>query len=65
MQSEKESVTMYEVPAIIGACTNCIAPTSLVATLALILVGAVIAVQLQRRNQRLISVKIPSEPGRS
>src|SRR5437870_5754935 len=56
---------MYEVPAIIGACTNCIAPGSLVATFATILVGAVIAIHSQRRNQSLMSVKTRSERGRS
>jgi len=56
---------MYEVSAIIGACTTCIAPASLIATFAMILVGAIIAVQSERRNQRLISDKIRSEPGRS
>jgi hypothetical protein len=31
---------MYEAPAIIGTCINCIAPGSFGATLALILIGA-------------------------
>jgi hypothetical protein len=46
---------MYEVPAIVGACATCIAPASLIATFAMILIGAIIAVQSERRNQRLIS----------
>jgi hypothetical protein len=49
---------MYEVPAIIGTCTNCIAPASLVATFAMILIGAITAVHSERRNQRLMSAKI-------
>jgi hypothetical protein len=39
---------MYE--AIIGTCTNCIAPGSLGATLALIVIGAGIAVTAERRK---------------
>jgi hypothetical protein len=45
---------MYEVPAIIGTCTTCIAPASLIATFAVILVGAIIALRSERRNQRLM-----------
>jgi len=41
---------MYEAPAIIGTCINCIAPGSLGATLALIVIGAGIAVTAERRE---------------
>ena len=39
---------MYEAPAIIGNCINCIAPASLSATLALIVIGAGIALTVER-----------------
>jgi len=41
---------MYEAPAIIGTCINCIAPGSLLATLAVIVVGIGIAVTAERRK---------------
>ena len=41
---------MYEAPAIIGTCINCIAPGSLSATLALILIGAGVALAAERRK---------------
>jgi hypothetical protein len=41
---------MYEAPAIIGSCINCIAPGSLGATLALILIGAGVALTAERRK---------------
>ena len=41
---------MYEAPAIIGTCINCIAPGSFGATLALIVIGASIAVTAERRK---------------
>jgi hypothetical protein len=41
---------VYEAPTIIGTCTNCIAPGSLSATLALIVVGAGIALTVERRK---------------
>jgi hypothetical protein len=41
---------VYEAPAIIGSCINCIAPGSLAATLALILIGAGIALVAERRK---------------
>ena len=41
---------MYEAPAIIGTCINCIAPGSLGATLALMVIGAGIAVTAERRE---------------
>src|SRR6185437_1553806 len=42
--------SMYEAPAIIGSCINCIAPGSLGATLALILIGAGVALTAERRK---------------
>ena len=41
---------MYEAPTIIGTCINCIAPGSLSATLALIIIGAGIALTVERRK---------------
>jgi hypothetical protein len=41
---------MYEAPAIIGTCINCIAPGSFGATLALIVVGTGIALMAKRRK---------------
>jgi hypothetical protein len=41
---------VYEAPAIIGTCINCVAPGSLSATLALIVIGAGIALTAQRRK---------------
>jgi hypothetical protein len=41
---------MFEAPAIIGTCLNCIAPGSLSAMLALIFVGAGIALTAERRK---------------
>jgi hypothetical protein len=41
---------MYEATAIIGTCINCIAPGSLSATLALIVIGAGIALTVERRK---------------
>jgi hypothetical protein len=41
---------VYEAPAIIGTCINCIAPGSLSATLALILIGAGVALTAERRK---------------
>jgi hypothetical protein len=41
---------VYEAPAIIGSCINCIAPGSLSATLAVIVVGAGIALAAERRK---------------
>jgi hypothetical protein len=42
--------TVYEAPAIIGTCINCISPGSLSATLALILIGAGVALAAERRK---------------
>jgi ABC-type Fe3+ transport system permease subunit len=52
----EKGTTMNEVPAIITACTNCLAPASLVATFAVVLVGVVIAAYSERRNQRLTDI---------
>jgi hypothetical protein len=41
---------VYEAPAIIGTCINCIAPGSLSATLALIVIGAGVALTVERRK---------------
>jgi hypothetical protein len=41
---------MYEAPSIIGTCINCIAPGSLSATLALIVIGVGIALTAERRK---------------
>ena len=45
-----ELALMYEASAIIGTCINCIAPGSLSATLALIVIGAGIALTAERRK---------------
>ena len=39
---------MHEVPSLMGTCLNCIAPGSLSATLALIVMGAGIALTAER-----------------
>jgi hypothetical protein len=41
---------MYEAPAIIGTCINCIAPGSLSATLAVILMGVGVALTAEGRK---------------
>ena len=41
---------MFEAPAIIDTCVNCVAPGSLTATLALIVIGAGIALTAERRK---------------
>ena len=41
---------MYEAPAIVGSCINCIAPESFGATLALILTGAFVVAHSERRK---------------
>jgi hypothetical protein len=41
---------MYEAPAIIGTCINCLAPGSLTATLALVLIGALMVAYSERRK---------------
>ena len=41
---------MFEAPTIIGTCINCIAPGSLSATLALIVIGAGVALTAEQRK---------------
>jgi hypothetical protein len=41
---------VYEAPTILGTCINCIAPGSLSATLALIVIGAAFALTAERRK---------------
>jgi hypothetical protein len=41
---------VYAAPAIIGTCINCVAPGSLSATLALIVIGAGMALMAGRRK---------------
>jgi hypothetical protein len=41
---------VYEASAIVGTCINCIAPGSLSATLAIIVIGAGIALMQERRK---------------
>jgi hypothetical protein len=41
---------VYEAPEIIGTCINCIAPGSLTATLTVIVIGAMIALTVERRK---------------
>jgi hypothetical protein len=63
--------TVYEAPAIIGTCVNCISPGSFSATLALIVIGAFIALTAERRNLACVGVdkqrqtKRPPEGGLS
>ena len=45
-----EDHATYQAPQIIGTCINCIAPGSLGATLALILIGAGVALTAERRK---------------
>jgi hypothetical protein len=51
---------MFEAPAIIGTCINCIAPGSLSATLALVLIGAGVALTAERR--KLVPAKTQAAP---
>jgi hypothetical protein len=41
---------VFEAPVIIGTCINCFAPGSLSATIALIIIGASIALTVERRK---------------
>jgi hypothetical protein len=41
---------VYEAPTIVATCMNCISPGSLSATLALIVIGASIALTVERRK---------------
>ena len=47
----KKGRTVYEAPAIIGTCINCIAPGSLLATFALILIGVGLAAHFEMRKK--------------
>jgi hypothetical protein len=53
---------MYEAPSLIGTCINCIAHGSLSATLALIFIGAGIALTAERR--KLVRVRLDKQKGR-
>jgi len=48
--------TVYEAPVVIGTCINCIAPGSFGATLALIVIGAAIALTAERRKLARVHV---------
>jgi hypothetical protein len=50
--SAKEDLIVNEAPAIIGTCINCIAPGSLGATLALVLIGVAVALTAERLKER-------------
>ena len=54
---------MYEAPAIVGTCINCIAPGSFGATLVLILIGALVLAHSERR--KLVAAKTRAAPGQS
>ena len=54
---------MYEAPAIIGTCINCVAPGSFGATLAVILIGALVLAHSERR--KLVVAKTRAPPGQS
>jgi hypothetical protein len=54
---------MYEAPSVIGTCINCIAPGSLSATLALIVIGAGIALTAERR--KLVRAPLDRQPKQS
>jgi hypothetical protein len=54
---------MYAAPEIVGTCLTCIAPSSFGATLALILIGASLAVHVERR--KLAAVKTRPTPSNS
>lgn len=50
---------MYETPSVIGTCINCIAPGSLSATVALIVIGASAALIAERR--KLVRVRLDNQ----
>jgi hypothetical protein len=54
---------VYEAPEIIGTCINGIAPGSWSATLALILIGALMVAHLERRKS--VAVKTRAAPVQS
>jgi len=51
---------MYEAPSVIGTCLNCIAQGNLSVTLALIIIGAGIALTAERR--KLMRVPLDRQP---
>ena len=51
---------MYEAPSVIGTCIICIAQGSLSATLALIVIGACIALTAERR--KLVRLPLDRQP---
>jgi hypothetical protein len=53
---------MFEAPAIIGTCINCIAPGSFSATLALIVIGAGLAWTAERRKLARVRVIARQRP---
>jgi hypothetical protein len=55
---------VYEAPTIIGTCIHCIPQGSLVATLAVIVVGVGIAVTAERRKFCRVQAKVQKGPGR-
>jgi hypothetical protein len=52
---------MYEASTIIGTCLNCFAPASLSATLALIVIGAGIALTVEQRKLARAHCDRPAE----
>jgi hypothetical protein len=57
-QAKGKIAAMYEAPAMIGTCINCIAPGSLLATLTVIVVGIGIAVTPSDVKQPNIQVAL-------
>jgi hypothetical protein len=53
---------MFETPAIIGTCINCISPGSLSATLALVMIGAAIAWTAERRKLARVRIAARRRP---
>jgi len=51
---------MFEAPAIIGTCIDCITPGSLSTTLALVLIGVGVALTAERR--KLVPAKAQAAP---
>jgi hypothetical protein len=54
---------MYAAPEIIGTCLTCIAPSSFAATLGLIFIGLLFALQAERR--KIAAVKVRPTPIKS
>jgi hypothetical protein len=53
---------VYEAPSVIGTCINCISPGSLSATLALIAIGATIALTVERRKLARVRTGTSHQP---